>query len=120
MVEWPSGWGIRARFGTEENFANYQVAKLLKEKAAPFKERTRLVLLGETLFGPADCPEGSPDKHGHTMLAHETMSTLGIRHTYQDDLNFTHSWRSKAPDRSWLKPAVAKLMVIVNTPAQQW
>jgi len=113
VVGWPGGWGIKDHFGTQENFEKYQVSKLFETQAAFFKDRTRLVLLGETLFGPAVCP----DKRGHTVLAHETMSALGIRHAYRDDLKFTHSWISKAgPDRGWLKPAVAQLMEIVNHP----
>ena len=115
MANWPGGWGIQAHFGTQENFEKYQISKLLEKQAAPFRERTRLALLGETLFGAGGCP----DKRGHTVLAHETMSALGIRHAYRDDLKFTHSWKSKGgPDQGWLKPAVTQFLEIVTAPAQ--
>jgi len=112
MVNWPGGWGIREHFGTQENFERYQVSKLLEKQAAQFRGKVRLVLLGETLFGKAVCP----DPRGHTVAAHEMMTALGIRHAYRDDLHFTHSWVAKGgPDKGWLKPAIIQLMEAVNT-----
>jgi hypothetical protein len=113
MVNWPGGWGIKVHFGTQKAFAKHQISRLLQEQAAQFRDRTRLVLLGEALFGAQGCP----DKRGHTVLAHETMADIGIRHAYRDDLKVAHSWTSKAgPDKGWVQPAVAQLMEIANLP----
>ena len=111
MVDWPGSWGIKEHFGTQENFEKYQVSKLFEKRAAFFKERPRLVLLGEFLFGPGG---RLPDKRGHTVLAHERMTALGIQHVYRDDLRVHHQWTTdRGVDQGWEKPAVEALMSIV-------
>jgi len=113
MVEWPGNWGIKEHFGTQENFEKYQIPRLFEKQASLFKKRTRLVLLGEMVFGAAD----SPDTRGHAVLAHEKMTELGIRHAYRNDLKIPHQWKSDAgPDKGWEKPAVDMLMEIANAP----
>ena len=117
MVDWPGGWGIKEHFGTQENFEKYHVSKLFETRAPFFKDRPRLVLLGEFLFGPGG---RFPDKRGHTVLAHEKMTALGIQHVFRDDLHVHHQWTSdRGVDQGWEKPAVEALISIVapNAPA---
>jgi len=112
MVDWPGGWGIKEHFGTQENFEKYQISKLFETQAAFFKDRPRLVVLGEFLYGPGG---RCPDKRGHTVWAHEKMTALGIQHVFRDDLRVHHQWTSdRGVDQGWEKPAVDALMSIVH------
>lgn len=96
---------IPAIMGTKENFAQYLPSKLLAEHAEAFHDRTRLVLLGHTLFGP------EPQKKfaDHTAEMHALMDRLGVRHVYDNQLNVPHNWSS-----GWVKPAIEALARIVG------
>lgn len=79
-------------FGSDENFAQYEVAALLRRDAAQFQESNRLIHFGYGNF------------REHHQAAHRLMEELGIRHTYRDGPQREHSWHS-----GWLPEAVAML-----------
>jgi S-formylglutathione hydrolase FrmB len=90
-------------FGTPENFAQYLPAELAQSRAAPFRDRPRLVLAGSALFG------GEPDNRfaatPHTEAMHRLLDELAIPHCYDPDLRFAHRWNS-----GWLEPTLAHLV----------
>jgi hypothetical protein len=103
-------YGIQENMGTKENFALYLPSKLVADHAAAFRDRTRLVLLGHSLFGP----EPQRKFSDHTAQMHELMETLGVRHVYDNSLKLPHTWSS-----GWVKPAIEALARLVEpTPAR--
>lgn len=112
MIEWPGNWGVDAHFGTKENFEKYRISGLFEKQAAAFKDKKRLVLLGESIFGKVGAGEKS-----QTVWAHERMDVLGIQHAYRGDLRFQHTWKTPSGENSWIKHAVEMLMEIAENPA---
>jgi len=86
-------FGMARICGTQENFANYQIASLLKQRAAALKERARLVLLGHGNF------------LDDTRRAHRLLDNLGIPHVYAEGPRREHRW-----DSGWLDDAVRALV----------
>ena len=86
-------FGMARICGTQENFANYQIASLLKQRAAALKERARLVLLGHGNF------------LDDTRRAHRLLENLGIPHVYAEGPRREHRW-----DSGWLDDAVRALV----------
>ena len=103
MIGWYPNWGIPQHFGTAENFEQYRISTLFEKQARHFKDRARLVLLGEQFFGNWGGPQFQ--KKHHTAWAHEAMASLGIKHAYRNDLNVPHRW-----DAKWVEPAIEDLM----------
>lgn len=89
----PGKYGSGQVFGTPENFAHYQITKLLDERAVSVSERgaERLILLARGNF---------PDD----VAIHERLQKLGVPHVYRDDLKTKHVW-----SRDWLEPALESL-----------
>ncbi len=98
-------YAIPENMGTKENFAHYLPTELVKEHAEAFRDRTRLVLLGHAIFGSAPGKKFSD----HTAQMHEVMEKLGVRHAYNNNLKFSHTWSS-----GWVKPAIEALMQVVE------
>jgi len=88
----PSKYGMGPIFGTQENFALYQISKLLQQHASEFRQETRLVLTGYGNFRPQ-----------HQTM-HQQMVELGIRHEYRDGPLRKHHWES-----GWLPEAIELL-----------
>lgn len=93
MMDAPGRYGSGPIFGTPENFSQYQLSKLLREKAGLFRGPARLAHLG----------------YGNFRADHEAMEglirELGIPHKYRDGPQREHSWNS-----GWLAEAVAMLL----------
>jgi hypothetical protein len=107
LAEWPASWGISEHFGSKEAFEPYRVADLLQSHADEFRDRTRLVLLGEEGFGPQLCP----GYDSHTTGAHEVMTELAIPHIYNPNLRMPHRWdATDDPRDGWVAAAVDGLM----------
>lgn len=107
LDEWVPRWGMETHFGVQENFDQYRPVRLFALQAHHFRDRRRLVLLGEQAFGAA--PDGRFAHRHHTAWAHEEMKRLGILHHYDDSLRCEHHW-----DGGWVLPAVRALMAIVE------
>ncbi len=93
MMDHPGPYGSGPIFGTEENFAQYEVAALLRKEAAQFNQQNRLIHFGYGNF------------REHHQSAHQLMTELGIPHVYRDGPGREHSWHS-----GWLPEAVEMLM----------
>jgi len=100
-------WRMAEQFGSDESFQRHRPASLFQTQARHFRDRTRLVLLGESAFG--ESPGGKYAGTSHTRRAHKRMNDLGIRHAYADDLCTEHRW-----DSGWVRFAVNALMRLVN------
>ncbi len=101
MMQRPDKYGMQPIFGSQANFEQYQISRLLREAKAEWKEHARLIHLG---FG---------NFRDHHEQAEGLMNHLGIRHTYRDGPPRNHDWHS-----GWLVEAVELLMSPVrpNTP----
>jgi S-formylglutathione hydrolase FrmB len=106
---WDTPWmtetlqiSMKDRIATLEQLAKVSPSALAKENAAPFKEKTRLVLLGEKNFGP----NWSKGEH-HTPAMHKLLQDAGIKHEYDNSLNQEHTWGS-----GWVPPALEYLIKI--------
>lgn len=82
MMAAPGHYGSGEIFGTAENFAKYQVSKLLEHQAGKLGETSRLALLG---YG------GFRKEHQQT---HALMEKLKIPHVYEDGPSRKHDWHS--------------------------
>lgn len=109
LREWVPAWGMDQHFGTEENFQKYRPADLLETQAHFFREKNRLVLLGEKYFGAG--PDGRFQQEHHTIWAHEEMTRLGILHHFDNSLSFEHTWHG-----GWVRPAIDAMMPLVRRP----
>ncbi len=103
-------FGVGRAAGTIENFRRYQPRRLLVERADGFRQRTRFALLGYKSFGPNGGPAYA-GAHTHTRWAHDTMTRLGIRHVYNNEVVVSHAW-----DGGWVGPALAALLSIAESP----
>lgn len=92
QMDAPGKYGSGPIFGTAENFAHYQITKLLAARADELKSSSRLVLLG---YG------GFLD---HRPI-HEQLENLGVPHVCQDGPKTPHVWSSE-----WMKPALEALV----------
>ena len=92
MMDRPGKYGSGPIFGTPENFAQYEITKLLEKKRDLFSRKTRLILLG---YG------GFRREH---IESHALMRKLGIRHVNHDGPQRKHHWET-----SWVSEAVELL-----------
>jgi S-formylglutathione hydrolase FrmB len=93
MLDAPGRYGSGPIFGTADNFAQYQVSRLLERHADEVKTGDRLILLGYGNFR---------DEHHR---AHDLMQRLGIEHAYADGPARAHTWSS-----GWLPEAIDLLL----------
>jgi hypothetical protein len=92
MMEGPGKYGSANIFGTAANFANYQIAELLRTKGKLLGPETRLILTGFGSF-----------RQEHEQ-AHALMEEVMIPHVYRDGPQRRHDWHS-----GWLPEAVELL-----------
>jgi hypothetical protein len=92
MMDQSGKYGSGPIFGTPENFANYQISKLLEANAPRLQAEKRLILLGYGSF-----------RAEHVRL-HELMEQWRIAHQYRDGPKRPHDWHS-----GWVKDAVELL-----------
>lgn len=93
MMDAPGRYGSGPIFGSKANFANYEIAGLLRNRAAQLQDERRLFHFGYGNF------------REHHEAAHQLMNELGIQHAYRDGPKREHSWHS-----GWLPEAVEMLM----------
>lgn len=92
LMDAPGKYGSGPIFGDAENFANYQITKLLDAFAAQDdRKRERLILLG---YG------GFTD---HRPI-HDQLDRLNVPHSYRDGPKTPHVW-----SKDWLEPAIELL-----------
>ena len=80
-------------FGTQENFAKYRIATLLRAKSEDLSKERRLILTGYGNF-----------REEHVRV-HDLMGELKIPHVYKDGPQRKHDWHS-----GWVSEAVELLM----------
>lgn len=89
-----SDWGTGDVFGTEENFAKYDIFSLFRKQAELLKKQLpRLMLMGQGIF------------KNHHEMAHALMLQLGIPHRYELGPKVPHRW-----DSQWMEPLVDLLV----------
>jgi S-formylglutathione hydrolase FrmB len=93
MLDRPGKYGSGDIFGTQENFDEYHVAKLLRDRKELLGRDKRLILTG----------------YGNFRKEHEQMHVLAdelkISHDYRDGPQRKHDWHS-----GWVEEAVKLLM----------
>ena len=92
MMSWPSQYDSADSFVTGENFANYEVKRLVEERGKNLGAQTRLMLAGYGLF-----------REQHQQM-HELLEQLEIPHEYRDGPPRAHIWHS-----GWMAEAVGWL-----------
>jgi hypothetical protein len=92
LMDAPGKYGSGPIFGTPENFAHYQITKLLAAHTDDLKKSSRLILLGYGSF------------LDHRPI-HEQLDRLAVPHVYQDGPKTPHVW-----SRAWLEPALDALV----------
>jgi S-formylglutathione hydrolase FrmB len=93
MLDAAGRYGSGDIFGSAENFENYRITRLLRERAKLLQDQKRLVLLG---YG------GFRDQH---RQAHALMTELHIAHEYRDGPARKHDWHS-----GWVTEAAELLL----------
>jgi S-formylglutathione hydrolase FrmB len=99
-------------FGTREQYVQYLPTELLQSNAAPFQQKTRLVLAGESLFGKVASPlaRRADPAYSHTREMHERLLKYGVKHTYIPELASRHAW-----NETWMEPTLDALMALTVT-----
>lgn len=92
MMDRPGKYGSGPIFGTPENFAHYEITKLLNKQREALAGKTRLILLG---YG------GFRKEH---RAAHALMQELDVRHVDRDGPQRKHHWET-----GWVSEAVGLL-----------
>lgn len=89
-----SEWGMPQVYGSQANFANYQVTRLIGRQAALLaRGPCRLILAGSNMFG-AD----------HALVDRQ-LRRLGVPHVFVNGPRFGHAWGT-----GWLPGAVQSLL----------
>jgi hypothetical protein len=89
----PDHFGYRPIVGTVENFAQYRITTLLKERADLLRKAKRLALVGHANF------------RAHHQAIHELLLQLEIPHGYRDEAKPRHTWGA-----GWVAEAVGFLV----------
>jgi enterochelin esterase-like enzyme len=95
-------YGMKDVYGSQEQLDRWRPDLLAQRNAAAFKDRTRLVIAGEDLWGTL---VPSPGGGTHTTDFHELLDRQGIRHAYLPELRCKHRWAEE-----WIHPVVKELM----------
>lgn len=95
-------------FGTIEQLQRYRPDLLIPRQARFFRNRARLVLAGEKLFGTAGPALGGMSQ---TVATHELLVRESIPHHYDDSLSAPHRW-----DKDWMDPTLEALMSLTTQP----
>lgn len=93
MMGQPNRYGMSDIFGTQANFEQYQIAKLLERRGDELRGRRRLILLGYGNF------------RDHHQKVHALMAKRKIDHEYRDGPARKHEWGS-----GWVPEAVGLLL----------
>jgi enterochelin esterase-like enzyme len=94
LMEQSGKYGSGPIFGTQENFEQYCITRLLAQQAESLRRQpARLVLLGHGGFVEDD------------TLLHQRMELLGIPHYWDHGPKRTHDWHS-----GWVEVAVGLLL----------
>jgi hypothetical protein len=97
---------MKAVYGTLAQLALYRPDMLIPKQKEHFQKRTRLVLTGEKLWGTM---KRAPGGGSHTVETHKLLEEAGIRHHYDNSLEFKHSW-----NKEWMGPTLAALMALTE------
>jgi hypothetical protein len=91
----PDQFGMGPIYGSPENFENYRIDRLLRDRAVMLREDAgpRLIHLGYGNF------------REHHLQAESLLQELRIPHDYVDGPRLKHTWHS-----GWVGPAVERLL----------
>ncbi|MCA8997807.1 MAG: hypothetical protein KDA80_12500 [Planctomycetaceae bacterium] len=92
MMSWPSRFGSQPIFETEENFRNYQLSSLVRQRAKNWPSDRRLIHLGY----------GNFQEHHQQMEL--LLEHLAVPHVYRDGPHRSHDWHS-----GWVEDALQEL-----------
>jgi len=93
MMDTSGKYGSGPIFGTQQNFAHYQVSSLLKKRGAELTGPPRLFHLGYDNF------------RDHHVRFEALLNELNVPHVYQDGPKLPHHWNS-----GWVSDAVGWLV----------
>lgn len=93
MMDRPGRYGSGPIFGTPENFAEYQLTRLVERRASDLGDEARLALLGYGNF-----------RSDHEKF-HDLLVRLNVPHAYADGPHREHVWES-----GWVPEAAAWLV----------
>jgi enterochelin esterase-like enzyme len=99
MMDAPGKFGSGPIFGTPDNFAKYQLTRLLRGQAEELRAGGRLLLLGKSAFA-----------QDHARM-HALLDGLRIRHEYREGPERKHDWHS-----GWVREAVDMLLAPAQAP----
>jgi S-formylglutathione hydrolase FrmB len=94
MQSAPDRFGMGPIFGTQANFEEYEITRVVRARADVLRQRSRLVLTG--YFG---------NFREHHVAMHALLEELGIPHDYRDGPKRNHHWES-----GWLEETVELLL----------
>jgi hypothetical protein len=97
MKEKPDQFGMGPIFGTQENFEQYQISRLLKRQAPKLRDQVRLIHIGYGNF------------REHHEGVEKLLTELNVDHRYKDGPKRKHDWHS-----GWLPEAVDTLVRTVK------
>lgn len=102
-------WNTEKTFGTRKHMAGSLPCTLLRDRAAYFQGRARLVVAGERLFGSSSDPRFPCACPSHTGAFHELATSLGVRHLYAPDVPADHTWNPV-----WVEPVLERLLSLTE------
>jgi sialate O-acetylesterase len=98
-------FGMESVFGTLARLKEFRPDLLLEDRSSPFRDRPRLVLAGENLWGAIIPP---PEGGSHTETYRRLLNQAGVRHTFVSAPG-PHRW-----DSSWMSPTLAALIELAQ------
>ena len=90
-------YGMKNVYGTDDQLANYRPDLLIPKQKRFFEKKPRLALTGKKLWGK------------ETEQTHELLDKLGLKHHYDNTLEFPHRW-----DKSWMEPTLSALLALTE------
>ncbi len=102
MMDQPGKYGSEPIFGTQANFDEYRINRLLSKQAEKLSSHKRLILLGYDAFR---------EQHVQT---HELLDRLKIPHEFRNGPLRKHDWHS-----GWVSEAVELLLSPCETDVQE-
>ncbi len=94
MQDSPDKYGMGPIFGTQANFEEYRISRLIRKRADVLRVRSRLVLTGYF-----------ESFREHHVAMHRLLGDLGVPHEYADGPKRQHHWES-----GWLPEAISLLL----------
>jgi len=102
MMDAPDKYGSGRIFGTPENFRQFQISRLIRQRAELLRPSPRLCLLGYSGF------------RGEHQAMHALLEELRVPHVYRDGPQRAHDWHS-----GWVEEAIEVLLAGIPDHSEQ-